>query len=60
MEGINERFALCKANERAAYITFTTAGYPSVEETPKQLLALQNGGAGTFKPSTIQEYSLTS
>ena len=51
MEGLIERFALCKLNERAAFITFVTAGFPTVEETTGLMLALQNGGAGTVPRS---------
>ncbi|KAJ5674221.1 tryptophan synthase [Penicillium macrosclerotiorum] len=45
MEEINRVFATCKAESRAAFITYVTAGYPTAEETPDIMLALQAGGA---------------
>lgn len=46
MEHIRSTFAKCKAEKRAALISYITAGYPSVDETVDVLLGLENGGAG--------------
>ncbi|KAJ6086125.1 hypothetical protein N7486_010406 [Penicillium sp. IBT 16267x] len=45
MEAIKQVFARCKDEQRAAFITYMTAGYPTVEETPSIMLAMQAGGA---------------
>jgi tryptophan synthase len=45
MEGIKSTFARCKEQKRAALVAYTTAGYPTVEETVDILLGLENGGA---------------
>ncbi|KAJ6017051.1 tryptophan synthase [Penicillium sp. IBT 35674x] len=45
MEAIKQVFAQCKDEQRAALITYMTAGYPTVEETPSIMLAMQAGGA---------------
>ncbi|KAJ5102703.1 tryptophan synthase [Penicillium argentinense] len=45
MEGIKQVFATCKAEGRAALVTYVTAGFPSIEETPEIMLAMQAGGA---------------
>ncbi|KAJ5809471.1 tryptophan synthase [Penicillium pulvis] len=45
MEAIKQVFARCKDEQRAALITYMTAGFPSVEETPSIMLAMQAGGA---------------
>lgn len=47
MEAIKQVFARCKDEQRAALITYMTAGFPTVEETPSIMLAMQAGGAGT-------------
>ncbi|KGO65650.1 Aldolase-type TIM barrel [Penicillium italicum] len=44
MEAIKEAFAKCKASNRAALITYVTAGYPTVSETPGIMLSMQAGG----------------
>jgi tryptophan synthase len=63
MEGIKSTFARCKEQKRAALVAYTTAGYPTVEETVDILLGLENGGAGmvptppdthTFAPRTMK------
>lgn len=43
-EHLRETFAACKKQGRPAFVTFLTAGYPSVEETIPLMLALQRGG----------------
>lgn len=47
MEVIKEAFAKCKAKNRVALITYVTAGYPTVSETPDIMMSMQAGGAGT-------------
>ncbi|KAJ5234385.1 tryptophan synthase, partial [Penicillium citrinum] len=45
MEAIKQVFTTCKAEGRAALVTYVTAGYPTVEETPEIMLAMQSGGS---------------
>ena len=45
MEGIKKTFAKCKAEQRTALVTYVTAGYPTREETPDILVAMEAGGA---------------
>merc|ERR1740123_3016752 len=42
---IVERFEICKAAKRTAFVAFVTAGYPKKESTVDALLALQESGA---------------
>ncbi|KAB8233798.1 tryptophan synthase beta subunit-like PLP-dependent enzyme [Aspergillus alliaceus] len=44
-EGIKQTFARCKAESRPAFVTFVTAGYPTVEESVDVILGLEAGGA---------------
>jgi tryptophan synthase len=53
MEAIKEAFAKCKAQNRAALITYVTAGFPTVSETPDIMLAMQAGGAGMLFQSCL-------
>eukprot|EP00405_Crypthecodinium_cohnii_P026198 CAMPEP_0206488410 /NCGR_PEP_ID=MMETSP0324_2-20121206/42391_1 /ASSEMBLY_ACC=CAM_ASM_000836 /TAXON_ID=2866 /ORGANISM="Crypthecodinium cohnii, Strain Seligo" /LENGTH=702 /DNA_ID=CAMNT_0053967419 /DNA_START=47 /DNA_END=2155 /DNA_ORIENTATION=+ len=46
---ISERFELCKAAGRTAFVAFTTAGYPKREATVGNLLALQESGADVIE-----------
>lgn len=46
MEVIKEAFAKCKAKNRVALVTYVTAGYPTVSETPDIMTSMQAGGAG--------------
>lgn len=46
MEAIKATFAQCKKEKRSALVTYVTAGYPTVAETPDILLGMQAGGAG--------------
>lgn len=48
MEVIKEAYAKCKAKNRAALITYVTAGYPTVGETPDIMISMQAGGAGMY------------
>ncbi|KAL2117345.1 hypothetical protein VTJ04DRAFT_9513 [Mycothermus thermophilus] len=45
MEAIKKTFQRCKAQKRAALVTYVTAGFPTVDLTPNVLLAMQKGGA---------------
>ncbi|OQE20483.1 hypothetical protein PENSTE_c013G00072 [Penicillium steckii] len=45
MEAIKQVFTTCKAEGRAALVTYVTAGFPTVEETPEIMLAMQSGGS---------------
>ncbi|GKZ24900.1 tryptophan synthetase [Aspergillus brasiliensis] len=44
-QAIRQTFARCKANNRPAFVTFVTAGYPTVEESVDIILGLEAGGA---------------
>lgn len=46
MEAIKATFAQCKKENRAALVTYFTAGYPTKESTVDVMLGLQAGGAG--------------
>ena len=62
MEDMKNTFAQCKKEQRAAFVTYVTAGYPTVGETVDILLGMEAGGAG--KNSNLhlflQSSSLTS
>ncbi|PCH06698.1 Aldolase-type TIM barrel [Penicillium occitanis (nom. inval.)] len=45
MEAIKRTFAQCKAENRPAFVTFVTAGFPTVEESVDIILGLEAGGA---------------
>lgn len=45
MSVLAEVFARCRAEKRAAFIPYLTAGDPGLERTPELLEALQRGGA---------------
>ncbi|KKA29747.1 hypothetical protein TD95_004506 [Thielaviopsis punctulata] len=44
MDAINETFRVCKAQNRAALVSFVTAGFPTREGTVDVLLAMERGG----------------
>lgn len=46
MEAIKQVFETCKTENRSALVTYVTAGYPSISETPDIMLSMQAGGAG--------------
>jgi len=46
MEAIKKTFAKCKQEGRVALVTYVTAGFPTIEETPDILLGMEAGGAG--------------
>ena len=52
MEGIRGAFARAKRENRAALVTYTTAGYPSIAETPDILLGMEAGGADVIELGT--------
>ncbi|QDS73632.1 anthranilate synthase / indole-3-glycerol phosphate synthase [Venturia effusa] len=45
MDAIKSTFAKCKKEQRSALVTYVTAGFPTVEETPDIMLAMEAGGA---------------
>ncbi|KAK4032220.1 tryptophan synthase beta subunit-like PLP-dependent enzyme [Parachaetomium inaequale] len=45
MEAIKQTFQRCKAQNRAALVTYVTAGYPTAEATPNVILSMEKGGA---------------
>jgi len=46
---IEDAFASAKERGEAAFVSFITAGYPSAEDTPAILLAMQEGGAAVIE-----------
>mmetsp|Transcript_26217 Transcript_26217/g.30451 ORF Transcript_26217/g.30451 Transcript_26217/m.30451 type:complete len:697 (-) Transcript_26217:155-2245(-) len=46
---IEEAFATAKENGKAAFVSFITAGYPSPEDTPAILMAMQEGGSSIIE-----------
>lgn len=52
MEGVKKAFARAKAENRPALVTYTTAGYPTIAETPNILLAMEAGGADVIELGT--------
>ena len=46
MEDVKRTFAKCREAKRSVLVSYITAGYPTLEETPDILLGLENGGAG--------------
>ncbi|KAJ5414017.1 tryptophan synthase [Penicillium cosmopolitanum] len=45
MEAIKQVFTTCKAEGRAALVTYVTAGFPTIRETPEIMLSMQAGGS---------------
>ncbi|EGP91387.1 uncharacterized protein MYCGRDRAFT_102581, partial [Zymoseptoria tritici IPO323] len=52
MEGIKAAYARAKSEGRPALVTYTTAGYPSIEETPDILLSMEAGGSDIIELGT--------
>lgn len=52
MEAIKKTFARTKAEGRPALVTYTTAGYPTIEETADILLGMEAGGADIIELGT--------
>ncbi|KLU89471.1 hypothetical protein MAPG_08442, partial [Magnaporthiopsis poae ATCC 64411] len=49
MEHIKKTFERCKANGRAALVTYVTAGYPTAADTPNIMVAMEKGGADVIE-----------
>ncbi|KAI0381704.1 tryptophan synthetase [Hypomontagnella monticulosa] len=49
MEALKQTFRRCKAENRAALVTYVTAGYPKPEDTPDVLVGMQKGGADVIE-----------
>ncbi|KAI0182626.1 tryptophan synthetase [Xylaria flabelliformis] len=49
MEPLRQTFKRCKAENRAALVTYVTAGFPKPELMPGILLAMQKGGADVIE-----------
>ncbi|RCI00694.1 tryptophan synthetase [Rhizopus stolonifer] len=47
--GLRNAFKSAKEQNRPAFVTFLTAGYPSPEETVNNLIALEKGGADVIE-----------
>ncbi|EME49050.1 hypothetical protein DOTSEDRAFT_67928 [Dothistroma septosporum NZE10] len=52
MDGIKKAFAKAKSEDRPALVTYTTAGYPTIAETPDILLSMEAGGADIIELGT--------
>lgn len=46
---IEDAFAAAKAKNEAAFVSFVTAGYPTAQDTPAVLMAMQEGGASVIE-----------
>ena len=51
MDHIKETFAQCKKEDRPAFVTYVTAGFPTADETVDILMGMEAGGAGEYLPS---------
>ncbi|ODM15528.1 hypothetical protein SI65_09131 [Aspergillus cristatus] len=49
MDHLRLTFALCQQQGRPALVTYVTAGFPTVEETPAVMLGLEAGGADVIE-----------
>ncbi|KAI0484046.1 tryptophan synthetase [Xylariaceae sp. FL0804] len=49
MEALGQTFKRCKAEGRAALVTYVTAGFPKPEYMPDILLGMQKGGADVIE-----------
>ncbi|KAI0171686.1 tryptophan synthetase [Hypoxylon sp. FL1284] len=49
MEALKQTFKRCKAEKRAALVTYVTAGYPRPEDAPDIMLGMQKGGADVIE-----------
>ncbi|KAF7593808.1 tryptophan synthetase [Aspergillus hancockii] len=45
MEQLKETFAQCKQEGRPTLVTYVTAGFPTIKETPDIMIGMQTGGA---------------
>lgn len=46
---LEDAFLAAKARNEAAFVAFVTAGFPTAEDTPSILMALQEGGASVIE-----------
>ncbi|KAI9224673.1 tryptophan synthase beta subunit-like PLP-dependent enzyme [Blastocladiella britannica] len=46
---IRDSFERARAQRKAAFVAYVTAGYPTIDTTPKLMLALQEGGADVIE-----------
>ena len=53
MEEIRRTFAQCKKEERAALVTYATAGFPTANETVEIMIGMEAGGAGKHSCSML-------
>ncbi|KAI1319501.1 tryptophan synthetase [Xylariaceae sp. FL0255] len=49
MDALKQTFSRCKAEKRAALVTYVTAGFPKPELMPQILLGMQTGGADVIE-----------
>lgn len=49
IEGIRKAFAKAKSENRPALVTYVSAGFPTIPETPEILLSLEAGGADVIE-----------
>ncbi|PYH41970.1 tryptophan synthase beta chain [Aspergillus saccharolyticus JOP 1030-1] len=49
MDHLKRTFAQCQQEDRPALVTYVTAGFPTAEETPDIMLAMQAGGADVIE-----------
>ncbi|RMZ74422.1 PHO87 [Pyrenophora seminiperda CCB06] len=59
MDGIKKTFAQCKKEGRSALVTYVTAGFPTIQETPDIMMAMEAGGAGAIAALVEQDKQLT-
>lgn len=52
MEGIKEAYARAKSEGRPALVTYMTAGFPTIAETPDVMLSMEAGGADIIELGT--------
>lgn len=52
MEGIKAAYARAKSEGRPALVTYMTAGFPTIAETPDVLLSMEAGGADIIELGT--------
>ncbi|OAA33689.1 Tryptophan synthase, beta chain [Moelleriella libera RCEF 2490] len=45
MDAIQKTFKRCKAQRKAAFVTYVTAGFPKPQDTPDILLSMEKGGS---------------
>jgi len=52
MEGIKQAYARAKSEGRPALVTYTTAGYPTIQESAEVLLSMEAGGSDVIELGT--------